>query len=128
MLHIIILRFICWFFASKGIVMSSNKGYVMHAVQIIQHYNVFTSSLHIFMSHTVIVCVPCYLLQHHQCCMLLFSLIAFMLLCVVVTVSYCCAQRTTSTTYCCLISVIVINSYKITLYVWYLAYHICMQQ
>jgi len=32
----------------------------------------------------------------------------------------------TSTIYCCVISVIVIHSYKIPLYVWYLAYHSCM--
>jgi len=59
-------------------------------------------------------------------CVVLFSLIAFMLLCIVVTVSYCCAQHMTSTIYCCVISVIVIHSCKIPLYVWHLAYHSCL--
>jgi len=32
----------------------------------------------------------------------------------------------TATLYCCIISVIVIHSYKIPLFLWYLACHICV--
>ena len=45
---------------------------------------------------------------------------------------YCCHcflllhSHMTSTTYCCVISIIVINSYKILLFIWYFTYHICM--
>jgi len=41
------------------------------------------------------------------------------------SVSYCCTHMT-STIYCCVISVPVIHSYKIILFLWYLAYHSCM--
>ena len=74
MLHIIILRFILWFFTSKDIVMSSNEGYVTHAVQLIQLYNVITSSQHLFMSHSLMCVFPCYLLQLHQCRVLYYFL------------------------------------------------------
>jgi hypothetical protein len=74
MLQTMILRFIRWFFTSKDIVMSSNEDYVMHAVQLIQLHNVFTSNLHLFMPHSYMYVFPCYLLQHHQCRVLYYFL------------------------------------------------------
>ena len=77
------------------------------------------------MSNSLMYVFPCSLLQHHYSHVLYYFL--SLLFYVLVTFSYY-THVTSSTIYCCVISVTIICSYKILLYLWYLAYHSCMLQ
>jgi hypothetical protein len=96
-----------------------NEVYVMHVVQLIQLYNVFTSNLHYLCPMHWCVCfhATCCSIISAACCIIFFNCFHAFLCC-----SHCfllLRSTMTSTTCCYVISVILIHSYKIPLYVWY---------
>ena len=100
----------------------SNEVFVFHILQLIPFYNVFINNLHLFMSSSLMCVFPCCLLQQHHCHVLYYFL--SLLFYVFLTVSYC-YTHVTSTIYCVLF-LHPVHSYKILLFLRYLAYHCCV--
>jgi len=69
---------------------------------------------------------------HTKCCSIISAMNCVIFFHRFYAFLYCCHcflllhSYTTSTIYCFVISILVIHSYKILLFIWYFTYHICM--